>query len=942
MKPILTAPLLFLSCLLTAQGIGLHPPEVNWQQLRADHVRVIFPEGYESRARRVASLVDQLAVNHRRSVGDQLYDFDLVLQTPNMTINGYVGLGPFRSEFFVTPPQGFSRLSNTDWVDLLTIHEFRHVQQTSNERRGLTRLASILQGQLGWAVLSGIATPNWFTEGDAVVAETALTAAGRGRTPAFSGDLRALLRQNVIYRYAKARNGSFRSLVPDHYRYGYAMVTYAREQFGNDVWKPVLQEGAAFRGLIYPFSRALRRRTGLTTRGLYYRTMADLEQLQDSSLQVRRPLIEGETVGDASRRDIRDYRFAFRDGEGRLLALRSSYRELPALVEVGQRDRVITRVGIQREPWLAGSPRFVLWTQYAQDPRYTNQSYSDLVLYELATGRRRKLTERGHYLSGTFGPDERKIAAVWFDPLADAPELHLIDVATGAVVQRRSVPANNLAWPRFSPDGSRVYFLAQDFSGVAIQSWQPQTDEVTTLRPHSPQPVDMLAVAADGDLLFSGGRTGVDNIYRLEPATGRLAQLTDVAVGAYYPYLAGNELYYSTPTPHGERLRRLVVGEEGAPAGFAVGPLAPSIFERPAAFAEEAVALADSLVVNDYPIQNFSNTLGGIKLHSWSFNGSYVTPGVAVELANALNTADLTLDGQYNINEARYSGGVTATYGGLFPVIDLAARYRDRNTIAQVDGIDSLAFRSQEFSQFTIGPTASVPLQWVGGNLVTTLVPALGFQYYALRDAEEGILPGNFGNLSAGLSFSSLLRTAFRQVQPRWGALASLTYDLALGAEAPGERLLLRTSAYLPGLFRTHGIRLDLDVQREQAENLYQYPDAFRYARGYAAPLNDRVWRFGANYHLPLLYPDIGLLGITYFKRVRLIGFYDLSRFTLDAPRELSFNENSVGGQLYFDNVWLNAQLITVGVEAAYRLNRDFFSSDTDDLQFRLLISGSF
>ncbi len=941
MKSFLTALLLCWCAWMEAQGIGLHPPEVNWQQLRARHVRVIFPEGYGERAQRVASLVDQLAEEHNRSVGEQLYDFDLVLQTPNMTLNGYVGLAPFRSEFYVTPPQGLSQLSNTDWVDLLTIHEFRHVQQNSNERRGLTRLASIVQGQLGWMVLGGIATPNWYSEGDAVVAETALTGSGRGRTPAFSKELRALLDRDIIYRYAKARNGSFRDLVPSHYPYGYALLTYGRERFGNDMWKPVLQEGASFRGLFYPFSRALKRRTGLNTREFYDAAMADLEQRQDSTLTQRRPLVEGEPVGEPARRDIRSYRFPFVDGGGRLLALRSSYKELPALVEVGETDRVVTRTGIQREPWLAGSDRFVVWTQYAQDARYTNQNYSDLVIYQLESGRRRMLTKHGHYVSATFSPDETRLATVWFDPLAEAPELRILDASTGEVLQRRAVAESNLAWPRFSADGQRIYFLAQGPAGVAIQAWTPATDAVEELRTRSTEPIDMLSVSDAGDLLFTLGRGGVDNVYRL-PATGGAARrLTDVAVGAYYPWQSGNLLYYTAPTPRGDRLRVL---EDPAvlPEGRGADDAGPGIFERPAAFAKETTVLTGEVKPGNYPVRNFSNTFGGIKLHSWSFNGSYVSPGVAVEAANALNTAAITLDGRYNINEARYAGGLELEYGGLFPVLAFGAEYRDRNTIAQVAGIDSIDFISQEFSQVTLGPAVRVPLAWVNGNTRSDVMPSVGVQRYSLRGLSEGVLPGNFTNLSLGLTFSSLRQTAYRQVQPRWGALATFTYDRALGAEASGERLLFRSAVFLPGLFPTHGIRLDVDAQTEQAENLYHYADQFRYARGYAASLNDRVFRIGANYQLPLLYPDFGILGITYFKRLRLNAFFDYSRFTLDDPRPLTFNENSVGGQLYFDNVWLNVQLITIGVEAAYRLNRDIFSSDPQDLQVRVLFSGSF
>jgi hypothetical protein len=931
---------LLLPFLGYGQNIGLHPPEVDWQKLRTEQGRIIFPTGYADRAQRVAGLIDLLATETTRSIGEKLYDIDLILQTPNMTVNGYVGLGPFRSEFYVTPPQSFSLLSQTGWVDLLTIHEFRHVQQISNERRGLTNLASVLQGQVGWSVLSNIAVPNWFSEGDAVIAETAFTSAGRGRTPAFSGDFRALLGRNRFYSYAKARNGSFRDLVPDHYRYGYAMLTYARERFGNDVWRRVLHEGAAFRSPFYSFSRALKRATGLTTKELYFSTLVELERLQDSSLRARAPLVGGLPVtrGDD---DIRAYRFPFTDGAGRLLALRTSYRQLPALVEVGEPDRVITRVGIQREPWLDGGNRFVLWTEYRQDPRYTNQSYSEIVRYELRSGRKEVLTERGHYLSASLSPDKRRIVAVYYDPLASGPELHLLDAATGAVVLRKTFAENTaVSWPRFSPDGSLIYFFGQTRAGVSIEAWDTEGGSVRTVRATSREPIDMLAVTQTGHLLFTNGRSGIDNVHRLDPATGEEQQLTNVRVGAYYPQLIGSTLHYSAPTPRGERLHllTLVPGEEPE---VRMLPTAPSFFERTEAFVAEARDLTAAVESANYPVENFSNTLGGIRLHSWSFNGSYVTPGLEIDFANALNTAEVTLAGLYNINEDRYSGGLTATYGGFFPVIELSGRYRDRNYFVQQDRRDSLRFFRQEFSQLSVGGSVRLPFEWVNGNFITTLVPSLGYQYVSQRGTESGELPESFGNLAGGLTFNVLRRTAIRQVQPRWGVTVSADYDRALGDSKPGERLLLRSSVYVPGMFLTHGIRLDADLQYEQAENLYQFPEIFRYARGFAAPLNDRVYRLGVNYQLPLLYPDFGILGITYFKRIRLNGFYDYSRYRIDAF-DAEFREQSVGGQLFFDNVWLNTQDLTVGMELAYRLDEDIFSADDNDIQFRLLLSGAF
>ena len=97
---------------------------------------------------------------------------------------------------------------------------------------------------------------------------------------------------------------------------------------------------------------------------------------------------------------------------------------------------------------------------------------------------------------------------------------------------------------------------------------------------------------------------------------------------------------------------------------------------------------------------------------------------------------------------------------------------------------------------------------------------------------------------------------------------------------------------------------------------------------------------WSVNYQLPLLYPDLGLFGITYFQRVRLNAFYDRSYRTVD---QFNFNDSfgSVGGQLFFDNVWLNTQDITVGIQAAYRLDLpDTFTGSPVMIDF--LLSGGF
>ncbi len=88
-----------------SQQFGGTPASIHWRQVNTDTVRVIFPEGFEEKAKRIASVVHYLQQNYSRTIGTSLRKINIVVQDQGLVSNGYVGLGPYRSEFYVTPPQ---------------------------------------------------------------------------------------------------------------------------------------------------------------------------------------------------------------------------------------------------------------------------------------------------------------------------------------------------------------------------------------------------------------------------------------------------------------------------------------------------------------------------------------------------------------------------------------------------------------------------------------------------------------------------------------------------------------------------------------------------------------------------------------------------------------------------------------------------------------------
>src|SRR6202012_3542882 len=164
--------------------------------------------------------------------------------------------------FYLTPEQNSFEIGSLPWVEQLSIHEFRHVQQYNNFDVGFSKMLRILFGEGGQALGNDLAIPNWFFEGDAVYNETLVSQQGRGRLPWFFNGYRALWAADKDYSWMKLRNGSYRDYVPDWYPTGYMLVSYGREKYGDDFWKKVTQDAAAYKGLFYPLRTAIKRYSG--------------------------------------------------------------------------------------------------------------------------------------------------------------------------------------------------------------------------------------------------------------------------------------------------------------------------------------------------------------------------------------------------------------------------------------------------------------------------------------------------------------------------------------------------------------------------------------------------------------------------------------------------------------------------------------------------------
>lgn len=392
---------------------GDNPSGIHWKAIHSKAVKVIFPEGNTAEAQRISNIINYIHDSAGITAGNKRKHLNLLLQTNQVVANGYVALAPFRSEFYATGIQNFNLLGSMNWIDGLSFHEYRHALQFANSRRGFTKFLSIIGGQQMWALGTVFSMPNWYMEGDAVQTETLFSGSGRGRTPYFFHEQRALLLNNKEYKYIKARNGSFRDLLPNHYPLGYAILRQMRNEHGPDVWAKVLRDASAYRSVLYPFSRAMKRHTGLTSRKAYYHTYASLKKDWTDELNATK-LVPTTAITRLPRKTVTSYQWAHQLEDGSIICRKESYKRTGEIIHIkdGKEKRIaVLGIGVN-ESFLSVNNGRIAWNEFTTDTRWQNRNYSEIRTYDLFTKSRKHLTVKTKLFAPEFSNSGNRLVAV--------------------------------------------------------------------------------------------------------------------------------------------------------------------------------------------------------------------------------------------------------------------------------------------------------------------------------------------------------------------------------------------------------------------------------------------------------------------------------------------------------------------------------------------------
>ncbi|MBN3035322.1 MAG: hypothetical protein JW861_07025 [Bacteroidales bacterium] len=865
-------------------SLGQDPASIRWKIIHTEYISLIFSGEFENQAQRLAVKIDSVCTLTAYSGNRIPRRIPLVIHNRSVISNGVTSWAPRRMEFFSVPPQDSYA---GEWMDQLMLHEYRHVVQISALNRGMTRWLGYLLGEQAVATILGLYVPSWFLEGDAVVAETAFSRAGRGRLPSFGMPLKAQVMNRGIYSYDKAVLGSFRDFIPDPYTLGYHLTASSDPV----TWQSCLERTARKPLSVTPFSSALRKSIGRNKASYYYATLLDLQEYWSQS--TGDPEHESGSISPPPN-IYTDYETPRYTQGGDVICYRKRLDDIGRFVRIvpsGGNEEVLFTPGNYMERSLDVNGDLMVWTEYNPDPRWNLRSHSVICCRSLTHGKTWRLTKRSRLFSPDISPDGSSLVAVSIDE-QNRSALEVIDMVSGATTGRYLV-SDTLFYmtPAWAPDGRSVIAVVTGSKGKGLIRYQPGDNRPVWLLPMDHR--EIFDPECYGSRIFFTTPAGeADQILALDTSDMTLWRVTSARYGAAQAAVhpEGRRLVYMDYTPSGYALTEKQV----MPGTWDLNPLQGTVLpidpDSLASRYQVMMAGRANPPVN-YPVRPYRKGSHLFNLHSWAplfidVDNTSIDPGFSVMSQNHLSTLFITAGYQYLPAEGSGKLFTRLSYRGWYPVFDLESnRGRRKINIRDTAGM----ITPLEWIETNLTTGFRLPLTLRSGKYTWFIQPWLmtGIKFLTPDDPEEyWPLQKRYIHMDGRLYTSRILRSVKRDIYPRWGQMIDIRFmDMTFDPEDCSRILAFQSALYFPGFFCHHAWRLYGGWQQRQADR-YFFSGILSRPRGYASGRHEVTSVFSVSYAMPLLYPDISVGSLVYLKRIKTALFLDLGEGTSPGYRE--------------------------------------------------------
>nr|WP_321410942.1 hypothetical protein [uncultured Carboxylicivirga sp.] len=894
---------------------GSDPANIKWRQIKSPFFKVVYPEDFESEAKRLVLMLDSLYLYGGYTLNHTPKPIPVVIHSHSAYSNGLVTWAPKRMELYPTPSQN---IFAQDYLQQLAIHEFRHVVQIDKINQGFTNLLSYPFGQQIVGGILGLYVPLWYLEGDAVLTETTLSKSGRGRVPAFEQEIRAQLLEKRIYNYEKAYFGSYQNYIPNHYRMGYLFTAGARQKYGTEVWEKALTETGRNSWSITPFNQGIKEVTGKNKVPLYKEVFTEWQKKWEEQDKSIIPI----KVSVLTQRDIsyKNYLYPVAIDDKHIIAEVTGPGEIRHFVKVntvdGSEEKLLT-IGYRDSEPFSYAQNLICWTELEINPRWENQYYSVIRTYDLNTKKQKKLTFKSRYYCPAISPDGKRVATV-FVSQDNKKEIHLLNVSDGILLQKIGIPGNYLPMtPSWDKRGENLVMVLLSDQGKQLSLLNTTTQEWTSVT--QPEITEIVSPKIiNNQIYFTGSWSGIDNIYRINLDGTNLQKVTESRFGAMQVSAGNNsnQILYQDYTSDGYLIAQADLDslriENYLPSSIPAEEFISDLSKD-----EKGLPEFSHLDSIDYDSKKYSKA-NIFNFHSWApvnldVNDATLTQGVSLMSQNLLSTTFTTVGYNANKQDSREKYYFSIQHRAWYPVIEFEIRagdekyYQDGLFANATDtfAIDMDVKRKHLYTHLEI----NVPLTFTRGKWQRYIQPSISTSYqyasdysydltYVSRVNNQWVIKDNktvttdafrANPINYGLYAYNIHNRSQRDVTSRWGQLIELRYrHTPFAGNDLGSIFGVHTRLYFPGLIKHHSIRIDNDFHKKnrgelfdhsETRNYYRYfTDFVKFPRGINVQSNDQLYSFKGDYIFPLISPDLNIRGIMYLKRITTNLFYDFSQ----------------------------------------------------------------
>ncbi len=633
------------------------------------------------------------------------------------------------------------------------------------------------------------------------------------------------------------------------------------------------------------------------------------------------------TVYSGSAANYVDEQYPAFTEDGSLVFAKSGYKQIPEFViKNGADESVIRIMDYTLDKYFSYRNGKIIYASFRPDLRWGYRDYSDLKILDITNGHQQTLAKRTKYFSPDISPAGKKVIAV-NEPASGNYSLEVLDAQTGNSLSVIPNPARLFyTYPKFYSENSVVSAVRNPEGEMSIAQIDLISGKTEFLLPFAYNVIGFPFVQRD-TLYFSYSYKKNDELFAYtfnDKKLWRIENPEEKGFGKYHPGANDSILVWSRFTAEGYKLQTI---SKRALKFIELNP--EHLSKVTSSFGVTALNNVNSnllyKVPNDsFPVSKYSKSFQLFNFHSLEPAVNDPQYSLSIVSENILNTLQSAVSFTYDRSEKYKQLGFSATYAAWFPFLSAGINYSfDRKALYHGKVI--------KFNQLQPYAGFNIPLNLSSGRSFTFL--NFGASYGYNKSSFTGNYKDSLSSISYSynsnfLSFSHQVQKAQQQIYPRFAQTVSFSYKTAL-TRFKGFQFVTVGNLYFPGILKTHSLLLNGAYLQKDSLGQISFSSGFPFSRGYQAINLYRMYKWGANYQLPLLYPDAGFADIFYLLRVRANLFYDETR-----AKDFYKNGNifhgtfrSTGTEINFDTKWWNQVNVSFGFRYSYLLDPDLFGA---------------